>query len=99
MILYETYLESNTRLNDDNLEVSGYTLVRSDHPSNAKRGGVWVINIGCLNECLTPELMVDDKTCNFVVLYRSPSQSQDEFETFSDNSEMTLDIVAQKIRF
>ena len=109
MILYETYLESNTRLNDDNLEISGYTLVRSDHPSNTKRGGVClyyknnlplrVINIGYLNECLTPELMVDDKTCNFVVLYRSPSQSQDEFETFFDNSEMTLDIVAQKIRF
>ena len=45
-------------------------------------------------------LKVGDKTCNFVVLYRSPSQSQDKFETFSDNFEMTLDILAQKkIRF
>ena len=38
--LSETYLDSNTPLNDDNLEISGYTLVRSDHPSNTKRGGV-----------------------------------------------------------
>ena len=91
------------------MEISGYTLIRSDHPSNTKRGGVYlyyknnlpqrVINIGYLNECLTLELKVGDKTCNFVVLYRSPSQSQDEFETFSDNFEMTLDILAQKNPF
>ena len=103
--LSETYLDSNTPLNDDNLEISGYMLVRSDHPSNTKRGGVClyyknnlplrVINIGYLNECLTLELTVGDKTCNFVVLYSSPSHSQDKFETFSDNFEMTLDILVQ----
>ena len=105
----ETYLDSNTPLNDDNLEISGYTVVRFDHRSNTKRGGAClyyknnlplrVINIGYLNECLTLELTVGDKTCNFVVLYRSPSQSQDEVETFSDNFEMTLDILAQKNPF
>ena len=31
-----------------------------------------------------------DETYNFVVLYRSPSQSQDEFETFSDNFEINF---------
>ena len=77
------------------MKISSYTLVRSDHPSNTKRGGVClyyknnlplrVINIGYLNECLTLELTVGDKTCNFIVLYRSPSQSQDKFETFSDS--------------
>ena len=40
MYLSETYLDSNTPLDDDNLEISGYMLVRSDHPSNTKRGGV-----------------------------------------------------------
>ena len=44
-------------------------------------------------------LPVGDKTCDFVVLYRSPSQSQDKFETLSDNFEMTLDILAQKNPF
>ena len=112
MILYaslKTYLDSNTPLDDDNLEISGYTLVYSDHPSNTKRGGVClyyknnlslrVINIGYLNECLTLELNVGGKTCNFVVLHRSLSQSQDEFENFSDNFEMTLDILVQKNPF
>ena len=40
--------------------------------------------IGCLNECLNFELKIGDKSCNLVVLYRSPSQFQDEFESFSD---------------
>ena len=35
----ETYLDSSTPSDDSNLEISGYTLVRSDHPSNNKRGG------------------------------------------------------------
>ena len=58
-----------------------------------------VINIGYLNECLTLELTVGDKTCNFLVLYIFPCQFPDEFETFSDNFEMTLDILGQKNPF
>ena len=91
------------------MEISGYTLIRSDHPSNTKGGGVYfyyknnlpqrVINIGYLNEYLTLELNVGDKICNFVVLYRSPSQSQEEFEIFSNNFEAILDIQAQKNPF
>ena len=38
--LSKTYLDSNTPLDDDNSEISGYALVRSDHLSNTKRGGV-----------------------------------------------------------
>ena len=40
--------------------------------------------------------MIGNKSFNFVALYRSPSQSQDEFETFSDNFEMTLETLVQK---
>ena len=70
--LSEAYLDSNTPLNGDNLEISDYTLVRSDHAANTKRGGACfyyknnlplrVINIGYSNECLTFELTVGDKT-------------------------------------
>ena len=80
-----------------------------DHPSNIKRSGVCiyyrsslplrVINIGYLHECLSFEVQIGDKICNFVALYRSPSQSQDNFETFADNFEMTLEILAQKNTF
>ena len=92
-----------------NLQIPGYTLIRSDHLSNTKRGEVCiyyksslplrVINIGHLHECLGFELLIGDKICNFVALYRSPSQSQDDFETFADNFEMTLELLAQKSPF
>ena len=35
--------------------------------------------------------MIGDKQCNFVSLYRSPSQDQDEFDSISKNLEITLD--------
>ena len=79
---------------------------RSNHASNTKRGSLClyyknnlplrVINIGYLIECLTLELKIGDKTCNFIVVYRPTSQTQDEIETFSDNFKMTLDILTQK---
>ena len=40
--LSETYLDSTTPKDDDKLQIPGYTLIRSDHPSNAKRGGVCI---------------------------------------------------------
>ena len=40
--LSETYLNSDIRSDDENLEIAGYNLVREDHPSNSKRGGVCV---------------------------------------------------------
>ena len=62
LYLWETYLDSKTLPNDDDLDISGYNLVLSDHPSNSKRVGVCiyykealplkVININYLNECI-----------------------------------------------
>ena len=40
--LSETYLDSSTTSDDDDLAISGYNLIRSDHPSNNKRGGVCI---------------------------------------------------------
>ena len=36
----ETYLDSSTSSDDNDLEISGYNLIRSDHPSNNKLGGI-----------------------------------------------------------
>ena len=36
----ETYLNSSIPEDDDSLEIPRYDLIRSDHPSNNKRGGV-----------------------------------------------------------
>ena len=35
------------------------------------------------------------KICNFLTLYRSPSQNQNDFQAFIDNLEMRLDTLAQ----
>ena len=36
---------------------------------------------------------LEKKLCNFIVLYCSPNQSQDDFETFQKNSELNLDTI------
>ena len=69
-------------------------MVRADYLYNTKRGGVCinykevlclrVINVNYLNECLRFEFKIDDKIRSFIRLYRSPSQTQDELETFTD---------------
>ena len=85
------------------MDIDGYNLLRSDHPSNTKPGGVCIyyknylplriININYLNECIVFNIKLGNKIYNFAVLYRSPSQSSDEFESFSKNLELALDRV------
>ena len=105
--LSETYLDSS--IDDVSLEISGYYLIRSDHPSNKKRGGICiyyknflplkVTGVRLLEECIAFDLIISNKLCSFVALYRSPSQSQDDFATFSDNFQVTLDFVSKKNPF
>ena len=105
--LSETYLDSS--IDDESLEISGYSLIRSDHPSNKKRGGICisyknflplkVTGVRLLEECIAFELITRNRLCSFVALYRSPSQSQDDFATFSDNFVITLDLVSKKNHF
>ena len=44
-------------------------------------------------------MKIEDKLCNFVALYRSPSHSQDEFEIFAKNLELNLDAISVKNPF
>ena len=106
--LSEANLDTTTPTDYEKLQISlitRYTLIRSDHTSSTKRGGVCiyyrsslplrVINIGYLHECLSFELQIRDKVCNSVALYISSSQFQNDFETFTENFEMTLEILGQ----
>ena len=107
--LSETYLNSEIPSDDKNLEIAGYNLVRKDHPSNSKRGGVCVYhkssfpfrvsNVKYLQEFISFELMIGGKCCRFSCIYRSPSQMQDEFETFLRNFEWTLDKIHENNPF
>ena len=108
--LSETYLDSSVPVDDDNLQIPGYSSVRADHPSNTKRGGVLIyyknflpiklIDIKYLNESLNFELRIGGKICKFLSLYRSPSQNKDDdFETFLENLELNIDHMAEKSPF
>ena len=88
----ETYLDSTISSDNNNLNISGYNLIRADHPRNSKRGGVCMYykeflalqtlnNIGLL-ECLVCKVCLGNKTGYVVVTYRSPSQTYLEFQKF-----------------
>ena len=55
-----------------------------------------VLDIQLLQECINFEIKIADKICNFIFLYRSPSQSKGEFESFADNLELNLDSFVHK---
>ena len=107
--LSDTYLNSETPSDIENLEIAGNNLAREGHPSNSKRGGVCVyyesslpfraINVKYLQESISFELRKGGKCCKFSCLYRSASQMQDEFETFLKNFELTLDKIHENNSF
>ena len=104
LCLFETFLNSDISCDDNNLQLPGFDLIRADHPSNTKRGGVCIyyqnflplklINIHYLNECITFEIKLGDKICNFVSLYRSPNQSEGQSENICNNSSLATGILA-----
>ena len=79
------------------IAISGYNLIRSDHRSNNKLGGICIyykhflplriLNVQYLQECINFEIKIGDKLCNFISLYRSSSQTLEDIETFYKNFE------------
>ena len=62
-----------------NLKIEWDNIVRSDHPSNSKRGGVYiyykqsltlkVFDVKYLQECIVFKVLIGNKLCNFISLY------------------------------
>ena len=44
-----------------------------------------------LSESILFELRIGSKICDFISLYRSPSQTADNFDSFLDNPKLNLD--------
>ena len=75
----ETFLNSSFESSDKDLMIEGYNLIRSDHPSNIKRGGVCIyfkeslavriVSITSLTECLVCEVQYKTKK-NMLLLCR-----------------------------
>ena len=81
----ETYLNSETLPNDTRLELPGYNLLRSDHPSNNKRGGVCIyykstlplrilnisMNVSTLRSVLPTQLAASSSSIDLLVKSRT----------------------------
>ena len=89
------------------IEIEGYKLIRADHPDNIKRGGVCIyykesLPVRCISttyfkEALLLEMSYNNKKVMVSVIYRSPSQTNDEFDAFLSNLQLPLnDINYQK---
>ena len=89
----ETYLNSETSTDDQNLEIPAYHKLWADHSTNNKREAVCIFykttlplrvsNVSYLSECI-------NKVCHFIHLDRSPSQTQDKFQVFKSNLNLNL---------
>ena len=100
IFISETFLDLSYSSDLKELMIENFTLVRADHPSNTKRGGICVyfrsclpirvLNITVLSECIVLELLHQQKKFIFSSLYRSPSQTADEFQQFLDNLERDM---------
>ena len=102
--LSETFLNSSFQSDDDKIKIDGYNLIRSDHPSDSKRGGVCIYykehiplikrdDLYTLDNCLVTEIRSQNEKCFFSCIYRSPSQNRDEFENFC----LKFDLLLKKI--
>ena len=97
----ETFLDSSFATDESSLNFNGYKLIRSDHPSDVKRGGICIyykdtlpirfLNITNLAECLICEIVYNQRKCFIVSLYRSPSQTLAEFDNFITKFEAIID--------
>ena len=104
--LSETFFSLSVSTTLDSLNIDGYNIVRSDHPSGSKRGGVCcylkeslpisILKIAPMTECLPLEMLYN-KLVIVSVICRSPGQSSQEFAQFEILfSQLLNDIISKK---
>ena len=90
--LSETWLDSTTSINSNDLSLNDFNLLRVDDPDNVKKGGVCVYYKETLaahflqtklDQCIVSEVTFKNKKKVHVIsLYRSPSQNPDQIDNF-----------------
>ena len=90
--LSETFLSTSMSSTLDSLNIDGYNIVRSDHLSGSKRGSaccsfkeslpIRILKITAMTECLVLEMLYNNNLVIISVIYRSSSQSSQEFTQF-----------------
>ena len=96
----------NDSIKDDEIHIEGFSkeIFRSDHPSGKKVGGVCLYfkenlpikrrkDLEFLQETVISELSLGRKKIFFIVAYRSPNQTNDEFDIFHEKLQDILDSV------
>ena len=96
----------NKSIEDDEIYIEGFSkeMFRSDHPSGNKVGGVCLYfkenlpikrrkDLEILQETVISEISLGRKKVFFIVAYRSPDQTKDEFDIFYEKLQDTLDSV------
>ena len=107
--LFETHVTSYTNINDGNLAIQEYIMYCIYHPSDAKRGEIYiyyqtmmplkVLLTNYLQKCINFEVTIRNKVCQLTDLYRSPNQSQDEFHYFLTNLQSFTKYLRQTLVF
>ena len=108
--LSESYLDSSVSSNNQNLHIKDYKLVSDDHPGNVKRGGVWIyfkksLPVSCLpnpylKQCLIFEVSINNKRGYAVSMYRSLSQTSNDFNSFITKLEkLVVNIFSSNLHF
>ena len=102
LCISEAYFDSLVLEGDKNFQLIGYNMIREDHPSNAKRGGVCIfyketlgvrvniVNLSNLTENNICEVSIQNNKGYIGVVHRSPSQDVIEFQNFLSNFETIL---------
>ena len=54
-----------------------------------------ILNDQYLQECINFKMKIGDKVCIFIFLFRSRSQTLDDFETFSKNYDVNSENIVQ----
>ena len=96
--LTETYLDST--VDPNNLLINDHNLFRAAHPDNVKRGGVCLyygekltlqlVDTPYIEQCILCEINIQTTIGYVAVIYRSPSQSSNEFAEFLVNFDKLL---------
>ena len=105
--LSETFLNSFIQNDDDTIKIEGHNLIRLDHPSDSKKGGICIYfkkhislierdDICTLDNCLVTAICSQNEKCFLSCLERSPSQRHDEFENFCIKFDILLSQINDK---
>ena len=98
----ESQLRSSVENTEIHIEGFSYEVFRKDHPDDKCKGGARLYykenllisrekNLEIIDETIVCKINVRRKKAYFVVAYRSPSQTDDEFDLFIDRLELTME--------